>query len=190
MATVAIIEAKPSKTNFNQFFKFDFDRFSLSSDSSIKKVLKKDVDLNFNPDNYTWVILIGSEPLKYFTKVTQITQYAGTIIDNKFLPIINPSMIAFKPEVKKLWEDSLENILGYISGDKKKADVSDERFIGIRDTEEALAYIQKCIDSPEDFVGIDSETTGLYPRNAYMLGISLSYCKDMGALMQIVSTKK
>lgn len=181
MANIAIVEAKPSKTNFKQYFNFEFDRFSLCSDPSIKKVLKKDVDLQFTPENYTWIILIGSEPLKYFTKVTQITQYAGTVIDNKFLPIINPSMITFKPEVKKLWEDSLENILGYVSGNKKKADVSDDRFVGIQDTDEALQYIQKCIDSPEDFVGIDSETTGLYPRNAYMLGISLSYCKDMGA---------
>jgi len=181
MANVAIIEAKPSKTNFKQYFKFDFDRFALSSDPTIKKVLKKDVDLNFNPDGYTWVILVGSEPLKYFTKVTQVTQYAGTVIDNKFLPIINPSMLTFKAEAKKLWDDSLESILGYISGDKKKADVSDEKFLGIRDTNEAIAYIQKCIDSPEDFVGIDSETTGLYPRNAHMLGISLSYKKDAGA---------
>ena len=181
MANVAIIEAKPSKTNFKQYFKFDFDRFALSSDPSIKKVLKKDVDLNFNPDGYTWVILVGSEPLKYFTKVTQVTQYAGTVIDNKFLPIINPSMLTFKAEAKKLWEDSLESILGYISGDKKKADVSDEKFLGIRNTDEAIAYIQKCIDSPEDFVGIDSETTGLYPRNAHILGISLSYEKDAGA---------
>ena len=181
MANVAIIEAKPSKTNFKQYFKFDFDRFALSSDPTIKKVLKKDVDLNFNPDGYTWVILVGSEPLKYFTKVTQVTQYAGTVIDNKFLPIINPSMLTFKAEAKKLWDDSLESILGYISGDKKKADVSNEKFLGIRDTNEAIAYIQKCIDSPEDFVGIDSETTGLYPRNAHMLGISLSYKKDAGA---------
>ena len=147
MANIAIIEAKPSKTNFKQYFKFDFDRFSLCSDPSIKKVLKKDVDLKFSPESYTWVILVGSEPLKYFTKVTQVTQYAGTVIDNKFLPIINPSMLTFKAEAKKLWDDSLESILGYITGEKKKADVSDEKFVGIRDTDEAITYIQKCIDS-------------------------------------------
>ena len=181
MANIAIIEAKPSKTNFKQYFNFDFDRFSLCSDPSIKKVLKKDVDLKFSPESYTWVILVGSEPLKYFTKVTQVTQYAGTIIDNKFLPIINPSMLTFKAEAKKLWDDSLASILGYITGEKKKADVSDEKFIGIRETEQALAYIQNCIDSEYDYVGIDSETTGLYPRNAHILGISLSYKKDAGA---------
>lgn len=181
MEKVAIVEAKPSKTNFRSFFNFDFDQFQLCSDPAIKKVLKKDVDLQFDPDQYKWVILVGSEPLKYFTKVTQVTQYAGTVIDNKFLPIINPSMLAFKQEAKKLWDDSLESILGYISGDKKKADVSDERFVGIRDSSEALDYIQRCIDSEFDYVGIDSETTGLYPRNAYMLGISLSYKKDAGA---------
>jgi DNA polymerase I-like protein with 3'-5' exonuclease and polymerase domains len=44
-----------------------------------------------------------------------------------------------------------------------------------------LDYIQRCIDSPYDFIGIDSETTGLYPRNGYILGISLCYQPDSGA---------
>ena len=181
MTRVALIESKPTKTDFRKYFNFEFDRFSLCSDPSIKKVLKKDVDLQFDPTSYSWIILVGSEPLKYFTKVTQITQYAGTVIDDKFLPIINPSMLAFKQEAKKLWDDSLASVLSYISGEKKKADTGDDKFIGITDTEDALNYIQACIDSPFDFVGIDSETTGLYPRNAYMLGISLSYKKDAGA---------
>ena len=183
MASVALIETKPSKNDYVRLFdnKFEFDRFSLASDPTLSKVLKKDVDLEFDPDAYEWVILVGSEPLKYFTKVSQVMQYAGTIVDDKFLPTINPAMLAFKPEAKKVWDDSKDNILGYISGNKKKADISDEKFVGITTTEEALAYVQACIDSPHDFIGIDSETTGLYPRNGHILGISLCYKNDSGA---------
>jgi DNA polymerase I-like protein with 3'-5' exonuclease and polymerase domains len=183
MASVALIETKPSKNDYVRLFdnSFEFDRFSLASDPTLSKVLKKDVDLEFDPDAYEWVILVGSEPLKYFTKVSQVMQYAGTIVDDKFLPTINPAMLAFKPEAKKVWDDSKDNILGYISGNKKKADISEEKFVGITTTEEALAYVQACIDSPHDFIGIDSETTGLYPRNGHILGISLCYQNDSGA---------
>ena len=59
--------------------KFTFDSFVLCSDPSVKKVLKRDVDLVFNPDDYDWVILVGSEPLKFYTKEGSITEYSGRI---------------------------------------------------------------------------------------------------------------
>lgn len=170
---IALIEAKPSRNDYSEF-DFNFERFSLCSDPKIQKVLKKDVDLQFNPDEYDWVILVGSEPLKFFTKVTQVTQYAGTLVDDKFLPTINPAMIKFKPEAKKVWTDALSNIKGYITGEKKKAAIDDDKFPGIQDSQLAIDYIQRCIDSQYDFFGIDSETTALYPRNGHILGISLS----------------
>ena len=45
---VALIETKPSRTNFKQEFEgaFDFDQFQLCSDPSIKKVLKRDCDID------------------------------------------------------------------------------------------------------------------------------------------------
>jgi len=183
MASIALIESKPSRNDYVRLFEneFEFDRFSLASDPTLSKVLMKDVDLEFDPDAYEWIILIGSEPLKYYTKVTQVMQYAGTIVDDKFLPTINPAMLSFKPEAKKTWEDARDNILGYISGSKKKAEINDEKFVGVTTTEGTLDYIQRCIDSPYDFIGIDSETTGLYPRNGYILGISLCYQPDSGA---------
>ena len=43
MANVALIETKPSRTDFKKEFDnaFDFDQYQLCSDPSIKKVLKK-----------------------------------------------------------------------------------------------------------------------------------------------------
>ena len=41
------------------------------------------VNIEFNSDDYDWVILVGSEPLKYYTKEGSITEYSGRIIDEK-----------------------------------------------------------------------------------------------------------
>lgn len=177
---IALIETKPSRNDYREF-PFEFERFALCSDASKQKVLKSDVDLSLDTEVYDWVILIGSEPLKYYTKVTQITQYAGTLVDGKYLPTINPAMIKFKPETKKIWESSVTNIIGYISGDKKKAFIDPDRFIGIQDSKRAVEYIEKAINAPFDFFGIDSETTALYPRNGHILGISISYEHDRAA---------
>lgn len=183
MAKVALIESKPSNNDYYRLFdnQIEFDIVSLASDRTLTKVLKKDVDLVLNPDDYDWIILVGSEPLKYYTKVSQVMQYAGTIVNEKFLPTINPAMLKFKPETKKIWDDAKSNILAYVAGTKRKAEITGDTFKGIEDTEEAIEYIQRCIDSPYDFTGIDSETTGLYPRNGHILGISLSYAPDTGA---------
>ena len=49
---VALIETKPSRTNFKQEFDgaFEFDQFQLCSDPSIKKVLKRDCDIDIDTD--------------------------------------------------------------------------------------------------------------------------------------------
>ena len=63
---IALIETKPSRTNYQDRFDraFEFERFALCSDSNKKKVLKADVDIDINTDEYDWVILVGSEALK------------------------------------------------------------------------------------------------------------------------------
>ena len=43
---IALIETKPTSTNFDKYFEFEFERFALCSDSSKAKILKKDVDLD------------------------------------------------------------------------------------------------------------------------------------------------
>ena len=68
MAKVALIEKTRSRTDFDGRFDnaFEYDRYALCSDSTKKKVLKKDVDIEINIDDYDWIILIGSESLKYY----------------------------------------------------------------------------------------------------------------------------
>ena len=183
MAKIALIEAKPSRTDFDAAFEnaFEFDRFALCSDRNIKKVLKKDVDIDVNIDDYDWVILVGSEAFKYYTKNGSITEYSGKVVDEKFIPIINPAMISFKPEANKLWQDSRESLTGYVTGKTEVIGYDTDRFYGITTESEALAYVQAALDSPNPFVALDSETTCLWPRDGYVLGISLCYERDHGA---------
>ncbi len=193
MANVAIIEAKPSRTNYEQTFEnaFEFDRYALCSDSSKKKVLKADVDIDIDIDAYEWVILIGSEALKSYTKLTKITEYSGRCVEDKFLPAINPSMLAFKPEAKPMWEESKNNIIKFISGELKVEKVTEENAKGIDTAEELYKFLEKALNHDNQFIGLDSETTGLYPRDGYMIGFSMSYEKNKGAyvLTDIIDEK-
>ena len=183
MTKVAIIESKMSRTSWADRFDgaFEFDRYALCSDSSKKKILKADVDIEIDIDSYEWVILVGSECLKSFTSANSITEYSGKCIDDKFLPVINPAMLSFKPEAKPMWDKSKENIINYISGNLTVKKVSNDQARGIDDEAEAREFLQEALDHPNKFIALDSETTGLYPRDGYMLGFSMSYKKDVGA---------
>ena len=180
---VALIESKPSRNKFFELFnnQFTFDEFVLCSDPSIKKVLKRDVDINFDPDKYDWVILVGSEPLKYYTKLNSVTEYTGRIVDGKFLPVINPAMLAFKPEAKRSWEESRDNIVKYVKGELKQETLGKDQVYGITDSEVLYKFLEDALLHTNDFIALDSETSALYPRDGHMLGISLSYEKDHGA---------
>ena len=180
---IALIETKPSRTNYKDRFDgaFEFDRFALCSDSSKKKVLKADVDIDINIDDYDWVILVGSEALKNYTKATSVTEYSGRVIDDKFLPVINPAMLSFKPEAQPLWDESKNNIIKFISGELKVVKVTEDNVKGIDNVQELYRFLDNALTHDNQFVALDSETTGLYPRDGYMIGFSLSYEKDKGA---------
>jgi DNA polymerase I-like protein with 3'-5' exonuclease and polymerase domains len=180
---VALVETKPSRTNFKQEFEhsFEFDQYQLCSDPTIKKVLKSHCDIQIDIAAYDWIILIGSDALKYFTKINSVTAYSGKAVDGKFLPIINPAMLAFKPEAKKTWDTSKDSIIAYIAGENKDVVIDESIAFGIQDTNEANKFIQEAIDAPKPYIALDSETTGLYPRDGYILGLSLAYDDKKGA---------
>ena len=143
MPKVALVETKHSRTNFRQEFNnaFDFDQYQLCSDPSIKKVLKRDCDIDMNPDEYDWVVLVGSDALKYYTRINSVTEYSGKKVEDKFLPVINPAMLAFKPEAKKTWEASKDNIIKYIAGEIEDVVINEDIAFGIQDTEKANEFL-------------------------------------------------
>ena len=175
MPKVALVETKPSRTNFTREFDgaFDFDQYQLCSDPTLKKVLKRDCDISIDTDEYDWVVLVGSDALKYFTKINSVTEYSGKKVEKKFLPVINPSMLAFKPEARKTWEDSKKNIIAYINGEIEDVIIDESIAMGTQDTEVAKEWIRGALAHSGDYIALDSETNGLYPRNGHMIGLSL-----------------
>ena len=183
MARVALVETKPSRTDFKRAFEgaFEFDQYQLCSDPTIKKVLKRDCDIDFDATLYDWVVLVGSDALKYFTKINSVTEYSGKRVEKKFLPVINPAMLTFKPEARKTWEDSKDSIIKHINGEIEEVIIDESIAFGIEDTQQCNDFIRQAIADPGTFVALDSETTGLYPRDGHILGISLCFDGKQGA---------
>jgi len=137
---IAVIDKAPNRTRYSDYFKFDFEHFHMSS-KPITKLLKKDVDLDIDTDLYDLVILVGAEAAKEYAKVTSVTNYAGQLVNDKFIPISNPAMLAFKPEGKPDFERAVDKIHKYISGEAKPAKTGD--FCGIDRTQDAINFFSR-----------------------------------------------
>jgi len=172
MKKIALIDKAPNRTRYSDYFQFEFDHYHMSS-VPITKLLKKDVDLVVDLDEYDLVILVGAEAAKEYAKVTSVTNYAGQLVADKFVPISNPAMLAFKPEGKPDFQRAVDKLHKYVDGSVKKMAEGD--FKGIDNTEEAKQFLQEVLDNAQGYVALDTETTGLYPRDGYVLGVSISY---------------
>jgi DNA polymerase I-like protein with 3'-5' exonuclease and polymerase domains len=177
MKKIALIDKAPNRTRYNDYFQFEFDHYHMSS-VPITKLLKKDVDLVVDLNQYDLVILVGAEAAKEYAKVTSVTNYAGQLVADKFVPISNPAMLAFKPEGKPDFQRAVDKLHKYVDGTVKKMAEGD--FKGINSTQEAKDFLQEVLDNAEGYVALDTETTALYPRNGYVLGVSVSYKSKHG----------
>lgn len=174
---VALIDKAPNKTRYSDYFPFEFAHFHMS-EVPITKLLKKDVTLQFDPEPYDLVILVGSEAAKEYAKVTSVTNMAGQLINDKFVCITNPAMLAFKPEGKPDFQRALDKIIKIYEGTAKPKVKGD--FKGINDTKEAIRYFREVLENAQGRVAWDTETTALYPRDGYVLGLSMTYKPKQG----------
>ena len=165
---IALIDKCPSKVNYEKYFDFEFDHYHLSS-VYLQKILKKDVDININTTDYDFIVLIGAEATKHFTKES-VTNTAGLLILEKYLPISNPAMLSFRPEGKPEFERALSQLKKYINGEISNQAINGD-FKGIEDEKESEDFLKEVLDSEVDAVAVDTETTALYPRDGYVLGI-------------------
>ena len=177
---IALVETTPSSINYSKYFKFEFDRYALCSDSSKRKILKRDVDIEIDENAYDYLILVGSDAFKFFTKKTSITEYNGKIIDDKYLPLLNPAMMKFKPEAKKAIEEAIDDIHKYVSGELTQKKIPEDKCYGITDSRDLYVFLDNALNSDYDFIALDSETSALYCRDGYMLGFSMSYEPEHG----------
>ena len=172
MTQVAIIDKAPSKNDYSKYFDFEFDLYHMSS-KPIQKLLKKDVDLEVDLDMYDYVVLVGAEAAKEYAKLTSVANYAGALIKDKFLPLANPAMLIFKPEGKPDFQRAVDKINKYVKGTLKSGVSGD--FKGIEDTQEAIEFFKEVLANAQGVIALDTETTALYPRDGYVLGLSMSY---------------
>ena len=177
MPKIALIDKAPNKTRYSDYFNFEFHHYHMSS-VPITKLLKKDVDLEVDLTPYDFVILVGAEAAKEYAKVTSVTNYAGQLVNDKFIPISNPAMLAFKPEGKPDFQRACDKIHKYISGTLKPASEGD--YCGIDDTNKAKEFFREVLANAQGYVALDTETTALYPRDGYVLGLSMSYKSKHG----------
>jgi DNA polymerase I-like protein with 3'-5' exonuclease and polymerase domains len=181
MPKIALIDKAPNRTRYSDYFEFQFDHYHMSS-VPITKLLKKDVDLEVYLDEYDFVILVGAEAAKEYAKITSVTNMAGQLVNDKFIAISNPAMLSFKPEGKPDFQRACDKIHKYIKGDLKPTTVGD--YAGIQSTKEAKKFLQEILDNAQGFVAWDTETTALYPRDGYVLGVSLTYKTHQGRYIE------
>ena len=175
---VAVIDKNPSRNDYSKYFSFDFDLFHMSSEP-VQKLLKKDVDIEIDIDYYDFVITVGAEATKHFAKVG-VSNFAGILVEGKFLPMSNPAMFIFKPEGKPEFERSVAKITKFVTGELTDVAKTGD-FKGIECEKEAFDYLMEVLYWQDVIpVAIDCETTNLAPRNGHMLGLSLSHKINQG----------
>lgn len=148
-----------------------YDELYLCS-SFIDKMKVADVDLDLEiVKEYDLVLLVGAEPCKVVIKLSgSVVDFQGSVIDEKFIPVINPNMLYFKPQLQSGFDSSIAKIKTFMAGTSMVASTD---YKGITDTDEALEYI-KWLDKNFDTIAVDTEGTALYPRDGYVIGVSLS----------------
>ncbi|BAV81267.1 DNA polymerase [Vibrio phage VCPH] len=196
MTKIAVITPKPTKMNMSRTFGLELDQYSLTS-QNVKRVLVKDVDIDIDVHDYDWVILIGAEPLKYFSSATSVTDCTGMRVDAKpkkdwsdyegFLASINPAAMHFKPEIKPVFEFTVEKLMSHIDGTFKEPEPCDYKIWEDSACTFALnGYLKSVLnDDSVKTIALDSETGALYCRKGEMLGVSMSHKERQGIYAHI-----
>lgn len=188
---ILVIDKNPSRQDFSKLFGGLPVDTAFLTEEKVKTLYKKDVTLDLNIIfDYEYVILVGADALKIFSKSTAISDATGRNVKlkpskefegkehNGLFAIVNPAMQHFKPEVKPVLEASVSSILELISGTSVAKAPVDYR--AITDELEALEYLDLVKESYTHGIGLDSETTAFYPRDGYVLGVSISHKTHQG----------
>jgi DNA polymerase I-like protein with 3'-5' exonuclease and polymerase domains len=171
---IAVVEK--NKTGYSdpyrEYFNFDYDRFQLVN-SNKTKILKRDITLDENFEDYDLVVLVGADPCKHIGKITNVTKYAGHLVKDKYIPMLNPVAVKFNPGIKDTLEGALKKLHDHIDGSYQEV-LGD--YEGITCARRAKEWILEALRYKEhNYIVADIETSSLYPRSGYVLGIALSY---------------
>lgn len=147
-----------------------FEVLYLSSEPK-EKILKKDVDLDMSIfSTYDIICPVGAESLKYTCGLTGITKYNGSVVNEKFIPIIDPNMVFIKPQYGDDLVKAFKKINNIISGEQPLT--FDKKYHHYTDEQEFLPYLKKLKQA--SVISVDTETTSLSPRQGNILGFVFS----------------
>lgn len=148
-----------------------------------EKILKKDIDLDLSTlEGYKYVSPIGAEALKYLCGLTGITKYNGTLVNEKYIPLMNPGIINVKPQSKDDIIKALKTIDEIVSG--KAVTISNPKLHLYIETVEDLDRYIKTIKNASQVV-CDIETSGLSFLKSQILGVAFSTQPHEGVYVNI-----
>ena len=180
-------EKDPQKMISKYLKDVDYDVKFLHSGRK-EKILKKDIDLDFEElKEYKILSLIGADPLKYIAGMTGIQKYNGVFIEKKYLPIMNPNMVIFKPQLEDEIVKAFNQIPTLLNGEGigEQAE-KDYCFI---ETEEQFSQYKEQLEDAKTLV-VDIETTSVSPHTGTILGIAISTRPHQGLYVSIEIVEK
>ena len=120
-------------------------------------------------------------PVKYYTPMNSITEYSGKVVRRiSFCLLLILQCLHLNQKLSPPGKLLKQTFLITFQAILTETVIRPEQVIGIQDTEVANEWLCRCINSRPAYIGLDSETTGLYPRDGHVLGISVSYERDYG----------
>lgn len=181
---IALVLSSPLKADtvskLKTFSKgINFEVLYLSS-SPIEKILKKNVDLDLTVlDEYDVVCPVGADALKYTAGLTGILKYAGQIVEEKYIPIIDPNMLSIKPQYRLELQKCFDKIKSVLDGEQPLVYEKDYAYISI--AEEFIPYLEEF--KKADTLVVDIETTALSARKGSVIGIAMSAKAHQGVFV-------
>lgn len=186
---IGVVDKCTNRVNYAKHFGFPVDVLHMSS-NKVQRLKVADIDLEVEFKDYDYVILIGSEAMKRYSRHTAVGNYTGKRVDpndkhgqgyKNFLCSISPAMLFIKPEMQPVFDKTVQDIANIINGTTKPKAPVDYRLIDT--TKECNDYLRHILELPvEEFptFAFDTETTGLYARKCYLLGASISHKVHQG----------
>lgn len=145
-----------------------------------EKILKADVDINRDVFNdFDIICPVGSDALKHVCGLTGITKYNGSVVNEKFIPILDPNMVFIKPQYGDDLKKAFTKINSIIKGETPL--LHNKTYHHYTDEIEFLPYLRKLQEV--SVISVDTETTSLSPRQGNIIGFVFSTAAHEGVFV-------
>lgn len=187
---VAVVDKSLNQTRYDKHFDLyghEVEVFHMCNEKLTGRLLKKHITLGtleypFDPNDFDFVILVGAEPFLAYAGKKGIADYTGKRVEHNgyanWIASISPAQLHFKPEMKPVFEATVESVHAILEGREKLAKAGEYR--PIQSEEEAEEYLKMVYTMCPGPIAYDSETSALYARDGYLLGISISHQEYQG----------